>query len=81
MIQGFNKELEDLCRVQKAYAVPDSKLRESIRSENKRRLVPRYETFHSKYCKTNFTKNSEKYMRYTLHDVSEMLDKLFDAAS
>ncbi|KAF6035771.1 EXOC7 [Bugula neritina] len=75
----FNKGFEDLCRVQKAYAIPDSSLRDLLKKENRERVVPQYTAFKNKYSKTNFTKNPDKYIKYTEGDVADMLDKVFDS--
>ena len=33
-MQGFNTELEELCRVQQHWSIPDSQLRARVRTEN-----------------------------------------------
>ena len=48
VFQGFNKEIEEICKVQKAYAIPDQELRESLKKENCDFIVPRYEMFYNK---------------------------------
>ncbi|KAK3090620.1 hypothetical protein FSP39_013185 [Pinctada imbricata] len=78
---GFNKELEEISRVQKAYAIPDPELRDNIKKDNKEYIVPRYKLFLEKFQRLNFTKNSEKYMKYTVKDVEETLDKFFDTSA
>lgn len=81
LFQGFNRELEEICRTQKAYAIPDENLRDEIKSENKARVVNQYKAFRERFLKTNFTRNAEKYIKYTAHDVADMLDKMFDVTS
>ncbi|CAG5116997.1 unnamed protein product [Candidula unifasciata] len=78
---GFNKELEEIFRVQKTYAMPDSELRASLVAENKEYMVPRYTLFYNKYCNLNFSKNKNKYIKYQPSDVAALLDKFFDASA
>lgn len=53
---GFNKEIDDLVRIQKGYAIPDAELRESLKKDNKEFVLPKYREFLAKYRVTNFTK-------------------------
>ena len=79
--QGFNKELEEIYRIQKGYAIPDPELRQQLIRENKDFLLPRYQMFYSKYSTLNFTKNRSKYVKYDVAAVEKMLDSFFDAAA
>lgn len=45
---GFNKEMEEITRTQKAYAVPDVELRESLKRDNKEFILPKYTMFYEK---------------------------------
>lgn len=45
---GFNKEMEEITRIQKAYAVPDIQLRESLKRDNKEFILPKYTMFYEK---------------------------------
>ncbi|KAH6941018.1 hypothetical protein HPB50_012060 [Hyalomma asiaticum] len=78
---GFNRELEELYRVQKAYAVPDVELRESLKRDNKEFVLPKYKIFYDKYVSVPFTKNPDKYLKYTPLQVSNLIDQFFDAAA
>lgn len=80
-LQDFNKGIEEICRLQKSYAIPDAKLREALKSENESRVVSSYTNFVKVVGKTPFTKNTDKYIKYTAHDISSMLDKVFDVTS
>ena len=80
-LQGFNKALEEIYRVQKTYAMPDGELRASLIAENKEYMVPRYTLFYEKYSNLNFTKNKAKYLKYEPVDVAALLDKFFDASA
>ncbi|PRD27639.1 UNVERIFIED_CONTAM: Exoc7 [Trichonephila clavipes] len=78
---GFNKEMEEITRTQKAYAVPDVELRESLKRDNKEFIIPKYTMFYEKYIDAGFTKNTDKYIKYTPQDISNTIDTFFDAAA
>lgn len=78
---GFNKEIEEISRTQKGYAIPDVELRESLKRDNKEFILPKYQLFYDKYVKIPFSKNLDKYIKYTPIQVSDHIDKFFDAAA
>ncbi|XP_046403378.1 exocyst complex component 7 [Ischnura elegans] len=78
---GFNKEIEDIVKSQRGYSIPDVELREELKKENKDLIVPKYKAFFEKYCNVAFTKNLEKYIKYTPEQVADMINQLFDAAA
>nr|XP_042907504.1 exocyst complex component 7 [Parasteatoda tepidariorum] len=78
---GFNKEMEEITRTQKAYAVPNIELREGLKRDNKEFILPKYTMFYEKYIDAGFTKNTDKYIKYTPQDVSNTIDTFFDAAA
>lgn len=78
---GFNKELEDIFRTQKGYAIPDVELRATMKRDNISFIVPMYKIFLEKYRRMNFTKNVEKYIKYSVNDVEDMINKFFDTAA
>ena len=43
-------------------------------------ILPKYSAFYDKYANIAFTKNPEKYVRYTAAQVSALIDCFFDAA-
>ncbi|KAH9519228.1 Exocyst complex component 7 [Bulinus truncatus] len=77
---GFNKELEEIYKVQKTYAMPDSELKATLIAENKEYMIPRYTLFYNKYNSLNFTKNRSKYIKYQPSDVAALLDRFFDSS-
>ncbi|XP_077980769.1 exocyst complex component 7-like isoform X2 [Glandiceps talaboti] len=79
--KGFNTEYEDIYRIQKAYAIPDSELRESLIKDNKEFILPIYKLFREKYATVQFTKNPEKYIKYSEEQVKQMMDKFFDTSA
>lgn len=78
---GFNKELEEITRIQKGYAIPDQELRDGLKKDNIDYIVPTYKMFLDKYKKLNFTKNQEKYIKYTAENVEHMINNLFDTSA
>ncbi|XP_057665546.1 exocyst complex component 7 isoform X1 [Diorhabda carinulata] len=78
---GFNKEIEDISKVQRGYSIPDIELRESIKRDNKELVIPKYNAFYNKYACLHFTKNPEKYIKHKPDEVSAIIDRLFDVAA
>jgi exocyst complex protein 7 len=68
-------------KIQKGYAIPDQELRDTLKKDNKDYIVPRYKMFQEKYEKINFTKNLDKYIKYTPQAVSAVIDKFFDTSA
>eukprot|EP00118_Oscarella_pearsei_P019386 m.205801 g.205801 ORF g.205801 m.205801 type:complete len:681 (+) comp39661_c1_seq25:704-2746(+) len=80
--KGFNTEFEELQSIQKLYAVPDERLRRSLREDNVECIVPHYTKFYDKYARAQFTKNPEKYLKYRPEDVERELEtSFFDATA
>jgi len=78
---GFNREIEEVVKVQRGYSVPDVELRESLKRDNKEYIIPKYDLFFNTFSKTQFTKNPEKYIKYKSEDVANIIDKFFDVAA
>ncbi|XP_066978184.1 exocyst complex component 7 isoform X1 [Macrobrachium rosenbergii] len=78
---GFNREIEEMSKVQRSYSIPDRELRESLKRDNMEYILPKYQAFYDKYLNVAFTKNTEKYIKYSPADVSTMVDKFFDVAA
>jgi len=78
---GFNKEIDEISGTQKSYSIPDVELRESLKRDNKEYICPKYNSFFEKYANVPFTKNHDKYVRYTPAQVSSLIDSFFDAAA
>lgn len=79
--KGFNEGLEELCRIQKFWAVPDKEQRDFIRHEQKRAVSEAYRAFLHRCANISFTKNPEKYHKYRPEEVEEMIDRLFDTSA
>ena len=78
---GFNSEIEEITATQKRYSIPDVELRESLKRDNKEYILPKYNSFYEKYVNVNFSKNPEKYIKYTPAQVSGLIDSFFDVAA
>ncbi|XP_018089421.1 exocyst complex component 7 L homeolog isoform X10 [Xenopus laevis] len=80
--KSFNENLEELCKIQKSWAIPDKRQRERIRQVQKSIVLEAYGAFLQKYgTGVNFTKNPEKYIKYSVDQVGEMIEKLFDTSA
>ncbi|KAF6203241.1 hypothetical protein GE061_003659 [Apolygus lucorum] len=78
---GFNKEMEELAKLQRGYSIPDVELRESLKRDNKEFILPKYNAFHNRFSNVPFTKNPEKYVKYTPDQVASLIDRFFDVAA
>lgn len=79
--KGFNDGLEELCKIQKGWAVPDKEQRDTIRHAQKRVVSLTYKAFLQRCANISFTKNPEKYHRYSPEQVEDMIDRLFDTSA
>ncbi|XP_077690383.1 exocyst complex component 7 isoform X2 [Eretmochelys imbricata] len=79
--KGFNDGLEELCKIQKAWAIPDMEQRDKIRKAQKTIVKETYRAFLHRYGNVPFTKNLEKYIKYRVDQVGEMIEKLFDTSA
>ncbi|XP_044759450.1 exocyst complex component 7 [Coccinella septempunctata] len=78
---GFNREIEEISRVQRGYSIPDVQLRESIKRDNKELIIPKYNAFFNMYANVQFTKNIDKYIKHKPDEVSNIIDRFFDVAA
>ncbi|XP_015269938.1 PREDICTED: exocyst complex component 7 isoform X8 [Gekko japonicus] len=79
--KGFNDGLEELCKIQKAWAIPDTEQRDKIRQAQRNIVQEIYAAFLNRYGNVPFTKNPEKYIKYRVEQVGEMIEKLFDTSA
>nr|XP_045369518.1 exocyst complex component 7 isoform X3 [Camelus bactrianus] len=79
--KGFNDGLEELCKIQKAWAIPDTEQRDKIRQAQKNIVKETYGAFLHRFGSVPFTKNPEKYMKYRVEQVGDMIDRLFDTSA
>ncbi|XP_040923121.1 exocyst complex component 7 isoform X5 [Toxotes jaculatrix] len=79
--KGFNDGLEELCKIQKGWAIPDKEQRDFIRQAQKKVVSDAYRAFLQRCANISFTKNPEKYHKYRPEEVEEMIEKLFDTSA
>lgn len=79
--KGFNTELEELHRMQQQWSIPDAQLRARIREDNVEMITPLYTEFYRQFSKANFTKNHEKYVKYTPESLEDTLRAFFDSGA
>ncbi|XP_031416837.1 exocyst complex component 7 isoform X6 [Clupea harengus] len=79
--KGFNDGLEELCKIQKGWAIPDKEQRDFIRQAQKRVVSEAYRAFLHRYANISFTKNPEKYHKYRAENVEDMIERLFDTSA
>ncbi|KAJ8332056.1 hypothetical protein SKAU_G00429650 [Synaphobranchus kaupii] len=79
--KGFNDGLEELCKVQKAWAIPDKEQRDTLRQVQKTVVSEAYRMFLHRYANISFTKNLDKYLKYRPEQVEEMIGRLFDTSA
>uniref|UniRef100_H2ZQN5 Exocyst complex component 7 n=1 Tax=Ciona savignyi TaxID=51511 RepID=H2ZQN5_CIOSA len=78
--KSFNNDFEDLVKTHQQWAMPSSDIKKEIRNSVKSRIrssVLKIFLFH-RYRMVQFTKNIDKYLKYTPESVVENIDKLFD---
>ncbi|XP_033975877.1 exocyst complex component 7 isoform X3 [Trematomus bernacchii] len=79
--KGFNDGLEELCKIQKGWAIPDKEQRDFIRQAQRRVVSDTYRAFLHRCANVSFTKNPEKYHKYRPEEVEEMIGRLFDTSA
>uniref|UniRef100_A0A672IGA6 Exocyst complex component 7 n=1 Tax=Salarias fasciatus TaxID=181472 RepID=A0A672IGA6_SALFA len=79
--KGFNDGLEELCKTQKGWAVPDKDQRDFIRQAQRKVVSDAYRAFLHRCANISFTKNPEKYHKYRPEEVEEMIERLFDTSA
>uniref|UniRef100_A0A8C5R742 Exocyst complex component 7 n=1 Tax=Leptobrachium leishanense TaxID=445787 RepID=A0A8C5R742_9ANUR len=80
--KGFNDGLEEICKIQKSWAIPDKRQRERIRQAQRSIVQEVYGAFLHKFgTGVNFTKNPDKYIKYSVQHVGEMIERLFDTSA
>ncbi|EDV27966.1 uncharacterized protein TRIADDRAFT_53055 [Trichoplax adhaerens] len=79
--KAFNTGFEEVQRIQQHYSIPDEQLRNNIRKENIDTVVPLYEAFLQKHGNSQFTKNRDKYVKYSVQDLVNALSTFFDVSA
>ncbi|XP_057681879.1 exocyst complex component 7 isoform X4 [Corythoichthys intestinalis] len=79
--KGFNEGLEEICKIQKGWAVPDKEQRDFIRRAQRTVVSDAYAAFLRRCANLPFTKNPDKYHKYRPEEVEDMIDRLFDTSA
>lgn len=66
VFQGFNKEMEEISKLQRGYSVPDFELREGLKRDNKEYILPKYYLFYDRYSKISFLGEIVSYHIFTM---------------
>ena len=75
--KNFNEEFDNIIKTQRFFTIPDSELRKSIIKEINAILLPMYEKFLTRYKPSDFTKNPQKYYKYTKETLEATVGTLF----
>ncbi|XP_064866761.1 exocyst complex component 7-like isoform X4 [Oncorhynchus nerka] len=78
--KSFNEGLEELCKAQKAWAIPDREQRQAI-CQAQREMVSKAYTAFLLRCDHDFSKHPERYHKYSPAQVEEMIERLFDISA
>ncbi|KAI9216767.1 Cullin repeat-like-containing domain protein [Blastocladiella britannica] len=73
----FNTAIEDAAKAFRGCSVADPDLRGILVRDARGSIVPMYERFLGKYQASDFSKHKEKYIKYDVTQVGQMLDQLF----
>eukprot|EP01134_Creolimax_fragrantissima_P007466 CFRG7466T1 len=76
--KGFNSEFEEASQRQMRYSVPDEELKSYLRNLNIEILIPHYKDFRVRADKIHFSKNTQKYIKYSVQSLEIMLMNFFN---
>jgi len=84
--KNFNHDFDELWKVQKQYSIPDQDLRVMVLKDVNQIMIPMYDKFLAKYASSGghgtmeFTKNAQKYIRYDVSMIKDMVNQFFTAS-
>ncbi|OMO71679.1 Exocyst complex protein Exo70 [Corchorus olitorius] len=79
--KNFNACFEDIYRVQTAWKVPDSQLREELRISISEKVIPAYRSFMGRFGgQLESGRHAGKYIKYTPEDLENYLLDLFEGS-
>ncbi|KAF4361627.1 hypothetical protein CsatB_018279 [Cannabis sativa] len=77
--KSFNACFEDIYRIQTAWKVPDSQLREELRISISEKVIPAYRSFMGRFgSQLEGGRHAGKYIKYTPDDLENYLLDLFE---
>ena len=80
-LKVFNNEFEELIKVQQRWAIPNNEIKLNVKQTIKDLLLQPFTDMYNKCRLIEFTKNIDKYLRYTPETVASEVDKLFSQVS
>jgi hypothetical protein len=85
--KNFNHDFDELWKAQKQYSIPDMDLRTMVLKDVNQIMIPMYDKFLTKYTSSSgghgtmeFTKNAQKYIRYDVSMIKDMVNQFFTAS-
>ncbi|XP_076809603.1 exocyst complex component 7-like isoform X3 [Clavelina lepadiformis] len=74
----FNNEFEELVKTHQQWAMPSLEVKKEIRRRVKQIILLDFTSFRDMFRMVQFTKNIDKYLKYTPESVEENIERLFD---
>ncbi|GLU12723.1 hypothetical protein SLE2022_293820 [Rubroshorea leprosula] len=79
--KSFNACFEELYRIQTAWKVPDSQLREELRISISEKVIPAYRSFMGRFgSQLESGRHAGKYIKYTPEDLESYLSDFFEGS-
>ncbi|KRY59165.1 Exocyst complex component 7 [Trichinella britovi] len=79
VFSDFNRQFELITNDHRDIVVPDVNLASKLREDCQKIVLSKYRPFYEKYRQVNFTKNPDKYFKYTPESIANTIDNLFNA--
>ncbi|KXS12403.1 Exo70 exocyst complex subunit [Gonapodya prolifera JEL478] len=76
--RAFNTAFDETFGGQRSFSIPDTELRQQLVQAVRQAMVPLYAKFYDKYQDVEFTKNQQKYVKFTPQQLEKLLGELFD---
>lgn len=73
----FNKAFESTMTFHATLSLPDSEMASHLRKDIKDLVLPKYNWFYNNHHTVSFSRNPEKYVRFTSRDIIGSIDRLF----
>lgn len=81
IFKTFNNEFEELVKVQQKWAVPNVEIKNQIRQEINGSIFEQFSEMSKRFRIVQFTKNIEKFIKYTPENVSAEVNRIFSQTS
>ena len=77
--RAVNEHLDALHAAQSQWSVPDAELRAELKRRIRERVVPAYTALVQQHTQVPFSKNMDKYIRYSPRDLDGRISDLFES--